>query len=81
MTEYAVLIGQIQEWLADLERVVNRIGQLLEQAKKTGDRAYLEATAFISFSSGHKAMNKVGIKNTRPVTIQAREVITDKKGG
>ncbi|HEX6387576.1 MAG TPA: hypothetical protein VF177_23150 [Anaerolineae bacterium] len=54
MKPYAALAGQIEQTLVDLTGVVNRVDELLKQARQTSDRAYLEAAALYlhSFYSG-----------------------------
>ncbi len=54
MSRYAALVGQINQTLADLAGVDQRVVDLLGQAKQSSDRAYLEATALYlhTFYSG-----------------------------
>ena len=54
MSQYAALVGQIEQALEDLEGVDRRVNDLLTQAKRSADRAYLEAAALYlhTFYSG-----------------------------
>ena len=54
MRQYTALVGQVEQTLVDLAGVVNRVNELLKQARQTSDRAYLEAAALYlhSFYSG-----------------------------
>jgi len=54
MSQYAALVGQIKQALEDLEGVGQRVNDLLTQAQRSPDRAYLEAAALYlhTFYSG-----------------------------
>jgi len=54
MKPYTALAGQIEQTMIDLDGLVNRVDELLKQARQTSDRAYLEAAALYlhSFYSG-----------------------------
>jgi hypothetical protein len=54
MSRYTALAGQIEQAWADLNGVGRRVDELLVQARRTSDRAYLEAAALYlhTFYSG-----------------------------